>query len=138
MRMRTRGVRLTPGQVVARFRSMDILNSAVAGFSVVSAVLLFFAYALLIDVQGKSIYSIVSCAVLLAALGSIQIGHLLYFNGGLEPLGTLYYRLGLFLVPSTFYFFGRWAIQPTQPFRPMLLLHLLPVLLLFLVRLEIA
>lgn len=118
--------------------SMNALSIAVTGFSAVSASLLFFAYACLINVQAKSIYSIVSCGVLLAALGGMQISHLLYFTGGAEPLDTFYYRLALFLVPSTFYFFGRWAIQPTEPFRPVMLLHLLPVLLLFLVRLEIA
>ncbi|MET0661474.1 MAG: helix-turn-helix domain-containing protein [Steroidobacteraceae bacterium] len=117
---------------------MNTLSIAVTGFSAVSALLLFFAYAFLINLQAKSAYSIGSCAVLLTALGGIQISHLLYFTGGTEPLDDFYYRLGLFLVPSTFYFFGRWAIQPTEPFRPVMLLHLLPILLLFLVRLEIA
>jgi AraC-like DNA-binding protein len=44
----------------------------------------------------------------------------------------------LFVAPSTFFFFGRWAILPTEAFRPIQLIHLLPILLLFFVRLEIA
>jgi AraC-like DNA-binding protein len=117
---------------------MDTISIAVAGFSAISAVLLCCAYAFGIEVQGKSAYSVISCGVLLAALAWIQFTHLRYFGGGAQPLDLFAYRLALFVVPSSFYFFGRWAIHPTQPFRPLALLHLLPVLLLFVLRLEIA
>ena len=117
---------------------MENVSIAVAGFSAVTAVLLFSVYAFLINVPGKSVYSIVSCAALLTALAAIQIGHLHYFLGGSEPLESLYYRLGLFVAPSSFYFFGRWAIRTSEPFRPIQLIHLLPILLPFVVRLEIA
>lgn len=117
---------------------LDLTHTAVAGFSIISAVLLFLTYALLIDVPGKSVHSVSSCAALLAALTAIQIAHLQYFHGGPEPFATFYYRLGLFVAPSTFYFFGRWAILPTEAFRPLQLLHLLPILLLFVVPLGIA
>ena len=117
---------------------MALVTIAFAGFSAVSAVLLFLAYALLIDVPGKSGYSVSSCAALLAALTLIQIGHLQYFLGGPEPFESFSYRLGLFVTPSMFYCFGRWAILPTEPFRPIQLIHLLPILLPFVVRLEIA
>lgn len=111
---------------------------AVAGFSAVSAVLLFGTFALLLDVQGKSAYSMIWCGILLAALACIQIVHLQYFGGGAQPLELFPYRLALFAVPSSFYFFGNWAIHPTAPLRPLALLHLLPILLLFLLPLQIA
>jgi AraC-like DNA-binding protein len=111
--------------------AMLLTSLAVAGFSVVVAALLFVAYAVFVRVPGKSARSVLSCAALLAALCAIQAGHLQYFVGHGEPLGQWYYRLGLFLVPSAFYWFGRWAILPTEPFRPAMLLHLLPILLLF-------
>jgi AraC-like DNA-binding protein len=117
---------------------MENASIAVAGFSAVTAVLLFFTYAFLISVPGKSVYSLVACAALLGALVAIQIGHLLYFRGGSEPLEVPYYRIGLFVVPASFYFFGRWAIRASEPLRPILLVHLLPILLSFVVRLEIA
>ena len=41
-------------------------------------------------------------------------------------------------MPSSFYFFGRWAILPREPFRPILLVHLLPILPLFAVPLHVA
>jgi hypothetical protein len=117
---------------------MDTISIAVAGFCAVSAVLLFCAYAFLIDIPGKSAYSVTSCAVLLAVLACIQISHLRYFSGGAPPLELFHYRLALFIVPSSFYFFGRWTIHPTEPFRALSLLHLLPILLLFVLRLDIA
>jgi AraC-like DNA-binding protein len=116
----------------------DIANIAVAGFAAISAVLLLLAYVLLISVPGKTIYSVASCAVMVTALSAIQFGHLLYFVGGPEPLQSFYYRLALFVVPSAFYSFGRWAILPGEAFRPAQLIHLLPVPLLFVLPLNIA
>lgn len=116
----------------------DLANIAVAGFAAISAVLLLLAYALLIGVPGKSVYSVASCAVMVSALSAIQIGHLLYFVGGNEPLQSFCYRLALFVVPSAFYSFGRWAILPGEPFRPAQLVHLLPIPLLFVLPLNVA
>lgn len=117
---------------------LDLANIAVAGFAAVSAVLLLLAYATLIDVPGKSIYSIGSCVVLVGALAAIQIGHLVYFTGGAEPLNRFHYQLALFLAPPAFYSFGRWAILPTESFRPSQLLHFALVPALFLIPLNIA
>src|SRR5688572_16410017 len=116
----------------------DIANIAVAGFAAISGVLLLLAYVLLINVPGKSIYSVASCAVMVSALSAIQIGHLLYFVGGPEPLQSFYYRLALFVVPSAFYSFGRWAILPGEAFRPAQLIHLLPIPLLLVLPLNVA
>jgi AraC-like DNA-binding protein len=116
----------------------DLANIAVAGFAAISAVLLLLAYALLISVPGKSIYSVASCAAMVSALSAIQVGHLLYYVGGPEPLQSFYYRLALFVVPSAFYSFGRWAILPGEAFRPAQLIHLLPIPLLFALPLNVA
>lgn len=120
------------------FSLFDLANIAVAGFSAVSAVLLLLAYALLIDAPGKSLHSVGSCVVLVAGLTAIQIGHLVYFLGGTEPLQHFYYRLALFAVPPAFYTFGRWAILPTEPFRPLQAIHALPILMLFALPLPVA
>ncbi len=117
---------------------MEMLGIAVAGFSTVIAALLLFTFIWLLELPNKSIYAVVSCSALLAALTCIQAYHLLYFSGGPEPLEVPFYRLALFVAPTSFYFFGRWVLLPTAPLRPLMLLHLLPVALLFLARLEIA
>jgi AraC-like DNA-binding protein len=117
---------------------MDQVGLAVAGFCIVSSVLLFMAYAVFIRVPVKSVFSILSCAALVAALFAIEVGHWRYFQGGPPPFSTNYYRVAMFVVPSAFYLFGRWAILPTEPFRPRLLIHLAPILLLFVPALAIA
>ncbi|HET9475653.1 MAG TPA: helix-turn-helix domain-containing protein [Steroidobacteraceae bacterium] len=109
---------------------MNQLSLVVAGFCIVSSMLLLIAYAVFIRVPVKSAFSILSCAALVAALCAIEIGHWIYFQGGPRPFETTYYRVAMFTVPSAFYFFGRWAILPTEPFRPQLLIHLAPILLL--------
>lgn len=120
------------------FSPLDIASIAIAGFSAITAVLLLLAYAMLISAPGKSIYSVGSCMALVAALTSIQLGHLTFFLGGPQPLEVTHYRLGLFMAPAAFYLFGRWAILPTEPFRPAQLVHLLPIPVLLMLRLEIA
>jgi AraC-like DNA-binding protein len=117
---------------------LALANIAIAGFSVVSGVLLLLAYALFVRVPGKSVYSVGACAALVAALTAIQVGHLAYFGGGAEPLDHFYYRLALFVAPSAFYSFGRWAILPNERFRPAQLIPLFPILLVLVPRLDIA
>jgi AraC-like DNA-binding protein len=115
-----------------------LCSICIAGFAAICALLLFFTYAVYIRVPGKSVFAVFSCAALVACLASLSIGHLLYFLGGPEPLTRFYYRLALFLVPSSFYFFGRWAILPREPFKLLRLVHLLPILPLFAVPLHVA
>ncbi len=117
---------------------METVSIAVAGFSLVIAAVLLLTYVVFIDIPNKSVYSILSCTVLLAALSALQAGHLQYFTGGDEPLGVGFYRVALFVAPVSFYFFGRWAVLPNEPFRPLMLLQLLPITLLFVARFEIA
>jgi len=117
---------------------MSIVSIAAAGFSIVIAALLFVVYLWLIDLPNKSTYSILSCVALLGALTALQSAHLLYFIGGPEPLTLTYYRVALFIATPAFYFFARWAILPSEPVRPLMLLHLAPIALLLVPRQEIA
>lgn len=110
----------------------------VAGFSIASALMLFVTYAFLIRLPTKSGYSIISSSLLMASLAGVQFGHLQFFMHDSDPFNSLYYRLCLFVVPSMFYLFGRWAILPHESFRWYMLVHLLPISLLFVVRLEIS
>jgi hypothetical protein len=69
---------------------MDQAGLAIAGFCIISSVLLFIAYAVFIRVPVKSPFSILSCAALVAALCAIEIGHWNYFQGGPPPFTTTY------------------------------------------------
>ena len=117
---------------------MNQVGLVIAGFCIVSSLLLFVAYAAFIRVPVKSAFSILSCAGLVAALCTIEVSHWNYFQGGPRPFETIYYRVALFTVPTAFYFFGRWAILPTEPFRWPVLIHLAPMLLLFVGSLAVA
>jgi len=110
----------------------------VAGFSVVSAAILFVTYAFLIRVPTKSIYSIASSALLMASLTGVQYGHLQFFLHDANPFDSVLYRLCLFVIPSMFYLFGRWAILPNEAFRPIMLVHLLPIALFLVERIEVS
>ncbi len=110
----------------------DTISILVAGFSVVSAVVLFFAYALFMPFAGKTWYSQLTCGVFVLALANIQFTHFLYFVDGDEPLASANYRFWLFVVPSMFYLFSRSVILPNVPPNPLLLLHLTPLALPFL------
>jgi len=117
---------------------LDLISIIVAGFSVVSAVILFFTYAFLMQFPHKSWHSLLSGALLMLAMTILQLGHVSYFLKGHEPLGDTLYLFSLFLVPPVFFFFSRSIILPTRPLRPYMLLHLLPIAILYVVRLEIA
>lgn len=117
---------------------LDLISILVAGFSVVSAVILFFTYAFLMQFPHKSWHSLLSAALLMLAMAVLQLSHVLYFLQGQEPLGNEVYLFFLFLVPSMFFFFSRSIIIPTRPLRPYMLLHLLSIAILYVVRLEIA
>ena len=116
---------------------MSTISIAVAGFSLINAALMLIVYIWLIDFPNKSAYSILSCIGLLGGLSALQIGHLLYFMGGDQPLDMTYYRVALFVTPPFFYFFARWAVMPNAPLKPLTLLNLLPIALLFVGRLEV-
>lgn len=117
---------------------MELFSLTIAGFSIIVAALLWLTYVAFLKIPGKSTYSILSCTVLLGALVALQLGHLLYFTGGPPPLDTLAYRIALFVAPPSFFFFGRWALLPDEPFRPALLLALLPIALLPIPRLDVS
>jgi len=117
---------------------LNTFGIAVAGYSAVSAVILFLGYVFFIHLPNKSRYAIISGAVLHAALATLQVFHLWYFRSGTEPMSNTLYRCCLFAVPAFFYLFGRWAILPNERFQPVLLAHLLPLPLLFVLPLDIA
>jgi AraC-like DNA-binding protein len=110
---------------------MHSISLAIAGFTAVCSLLMFLAYAVFIRVPGKSAHSVAACAVLIGGLFALSLGHLQYFQGGVRPLTLPYYAAALYVLPAAFYLFGRWAILPTQAFRPVMLLNFLPVLLFF-------
>ncbi len=108
------------------------------GFSVLSAAILLVAYVFFLKNVNKRWYAIGSCAALLVSLSALQLWHLEYFRSGADILALPEYRFWLFLAPPMFFFFSRATLLPELPGRPILALHLLPLLLNFVPRYEIA
>jgi AraC-like DNA-binding protein len=117
---------------------VNLLLTLVIGFSVVSAGVLYTAYAVSLHNLNKSPFAMLTGALLLLGLAGLQLGHLAYVRSGAEPLDAMVYRFWLFLTPPMFYLFGRSILFDERGFRPLTLLHLVPVLLIFLPRIEVS
>ncbi|MEM1433485.1 MAG: helix-turn-helix domain-containing protein [Pseudomonadota bacterium] len=117
---------------------MDLILTLFVGFSVIAAAVLYTAYAGFLNNLSKSPRALLTGALLLIGLSAMQLAHLEHFQSGTEPLGSIAYRFWLFLTPPMFYLFGRAILFDEQRFAPTALIHLAPVLLIFVARIEIS
>jgi len=108
------------------------------GFSTGSALVLLVAYLFFLKNVNKSIAGFVSCFLLMAALVGIQLSHLSFFLDHLNPVESPWYRFWLFLVAPMFFFFSRLTLVPQVGIRPVMLVHLLPLISSFFLGREIA
>lgn len=115
--------------------TISLLN---IGFSIVSAIILLFAYIAFFKNVNKSWLAIGSCGLLLFGLVALQYWHLEFFLADIDILLDPAYRFWLFLVPPMFYFFSRAILLPGLKTHPYLVLHFTPLLFNFINRYEIA
>ena len=107
-----------------------------SGFSIVSAILLFVAYAAFFKSVSKSWLTIASCGTLLLSLSGLQYWHIEFLLNDVDLFAQTNYRFWLFIVPAMFYFFSRAILLPRSKNSPLLLLHFTPLLLIFVDRYE--
>lgn len=117
---------------------LDIVTLISAGFSIVSAVILFTVYAFFLRNVNKSWLGFTSCVGLLFCLVLLQLEHMDYLLNGTDVMFTAWYRFWLFLVPSFFFLFSRAVLLPDSGFRPWLPLLFLPSLFNYWLRPELA
>lgn len=117
---------------------MTITTLINTGFSVISALVLFFSYLVFFKNLNKSWIAVSSCAVLLLALSVLQVWHIQYLLYDIDLFTLPEYRFWLFLVPPMFYIFSRAILLPGAKNSPLLLLHLTPLLLNFIPRYELS
>lgn len=115
-----------------------ILTLISTGFSIVSALLLFFSYVVFLKNVNKSWLAVTSCAVLLFALSALQVWHIQFLLNDIDLFTLAEYRFWLFVVPPMFYIFSRAILLPGARNSPLLFLHLLPLLLNLIPRYEVA
>lgn len=105
----------------------ETLTILVIGFSVVSAVVLLFAYLFFLDEMEKSPLGMVACVVMVAALAALQLEHLQFLLTGTDLFETTRYVVLLLTTPPAFYFFSREILLPDHALSPWQSVHLLPV-----------
>ena len=97
------------------------------GFTIFCAASLVFAYSFFLNDLQKSIYSKLSCALLLIGLSGIQWFHYLALTKSFDPLNNTVYLLCLLFVPACFYYFSRFVLFPNLVPKINHLLHLVPM-----------
>jgi len=117
---------------------MSLLLTLVTGFSVVSCAVLFAVYALFLQNVNRSPRAWVTGACLLLGFAFLQLGHLQHFSSGANPLDSMSYRIWLFVCPSMFYLFSTAILFEKTRFDGWVLVHLAPVLLIFVGQIEVA
>lgn len=110
---------------------MNLLATLIVGFSVISAIVLYCAYALFLHNVNKSPRALATAALLLLGLSFLQLGHLNYINTGADQLASFSYRFWLFMTPSMFYLFSRSILFEETRVTWLTLAHVAPVLLVF-------
>ena len=110
----------------------------VIGFSVLSSVVLLFAYSFFLKDMRKTATAVASCAALLGCVSALQLEHLRYLQSGADLLGSRPYVLLLLASPPAFYFFSREVLLPDAKKSIWQAGHLIPLLLGGLIPLDIA
>lgn len=117
---------------------MTYLTLVTSGFSIVSAMILLFAYVFFFKNLNKSWVAVASCALLLVTLCALQVFHYEFLFSGVDLFTRVAYRFWLILAPPMFYLFSRSILLPGAKNSPLLLLHLTPLLFNFIPRYEVA
>lgn len=117
---------------------MTLLATLFIGFSVIACVVLFVTYAIFLHNVNKSARALLTSVLLLVGLSVLQLGHLDYFITGIDPLGSWHYKFWLFLIPSMFYLFSRSILFDETQFSASQLIHIAPILLVFVAPIEIS
>ncbi len=107
---------------------LSTLTTLSIGFSIVIAILLLVCYVFFLKSNNKSAGAIISSVCILACLVALQLQHLSFIQDKTDPLNTHYYRVLLFGVPLTFYFFSRFVLFPKYRFQLVSLVHFFPLI----------
>jgi len=116
---------------------LNDLSAILAGFSIVSAVVLLFAYLFFLPNMRKTVAGRFSCAVTLVGLALLQLSHYSYFIQNTDLLASYRYCTLLMLLPPSFFFFGREVLFPDVRYYWFDCLHIAPILLISVLPIEV-
>jgi AraC-like DNA-binding protein len=115
---------------------IQISTLLLAGFSIVSAVVLLFSYLFFMKDMAKTLIGAASCTALLFALSGLQFAHLQFLLHGDDLFASRTYLLLLLATPPAFFFFSREILLADRGHSVLDLLHLAPLALAFVVPAE--
>ena len=93
------------------------ISALLAGFSLVSALILLFAYLFFLEDMRKSRCGKIACAVILLSLAGLQYAHYMFFTEAYDLLSSRLYASLLVIIPPAFFFFAREALFPNVQYR---------------------
>lgn len=102
-------------------------SSILTGFSIVSALILLFAYLFFLHQMRKTLIGKIACCFVLLGLAGLQICHQMFYIDNLEVLSSRFYCTLLLILPVAFFFFGRETLFPDGQHHWWDTLHFLPV-----------
>jgi len=93
------------------------VSALLAGFSLVSALILLFAYLFFLKDMRKNTAGKIACTFVLLSLAALQYSHYLFFTQSSELLSSRVYATLLVIIPPAFFFFGREVLFPDVQYR---------------------
>lgn len=108
---------------------LNYFSAILAGFSIVSSLVLLFAYLFFLPDMRKSATSKFACTLVLLGLASLQCFHFSFFINATDVLSLRSYNLALMILPIAFFYFARAVLFPDSRIKAIDALHLAPLLL---------
>lgn len=108
--------------------TIQLISSILAGFSIVSSVILLLAYLFFLHEMRKTFVGKLAAAFVLLGLAGLQCAHFLFYSKGIELLNFRSYCLLLMLLPCAFLFFGRETLFHDIQYHWWDSVHFLPLL----------
>ena len=107
---------------------MLYLSISLCGFSIVSALVLLFAYLLFLEKMRKTLVGKIACIAMLLGLTMLQGAHLLFFIDTVDLLSNRLYCILLAILPVAFLFFSREVLFLNNEISWRDSIHFLPAL----------
>lgn len=112
------------------------ISALLAGFSLVSALILLFAYLFFLEDMRKNTRGKIACTFVLLSLAGLQYAHYLFFTEGHDLLSSRLYGTLLVSIPPAFFFFGREVLFPDVRYRWFDCLHIAALIVSFAISIE--
>jgi len=93
------------------------ISALLAGFSIISSLILLLAYLFFLEDMRKSIPGKIACTFVLVCLAGLQYAHYLFFTQSSDLLSSRIYGTILVTIPPAFFFFGREVLFPNVRYR---------------------